>query len=202
MNPKVVENLWVGALVILPILAAGFFLIQGDSILSTNDVMEKTLPKIDSGNSQLASTPADDLRQLIIGGKVGVLEQRFGSVRDVAMRLGVVLTLVADAIGGTIRFFIENEAVTKSLAIAVGTVLVAAFLALAPAVWAAVSPVLLAMAPLLALGAAVAGLVANSAGFSDGLSTQASQLVAIWVFIAFVPLATIGVFAGFKVSAK
>lgn len=53
-----------------------------------------------------------------------------------------------------------------------------------------------------ALGAAIAGLVANSAGFSDGLSVQTSQIVAIWVFVAFIPLATIGVFAGFKVSAK
>jgi len=53
-----------------------------------------------------------------------------------------------------------------------------------------------------ALGAAVAGLVANSAGFSGGLSVQTSQIVAIWVFVAFIPLATIGVFAGFKMSAK
>jgi MFS family permease len=53
-----------------------------------------------------------------------------------------------------------------------------------------------------ALGAAVAGLVANSAGFSDGLSPQSSHFVAIWIFVAFIPLATIGVFAGFKVSAK
>lgn len=53
-----------------------------------------------------------------------------------------------------------------------------------------------------ALGAAVAGLVANSAGFSGGLSAQTSQLVAIWVFVAFIPLATIGVFAGFKMSSK
>jgi MFS family permease len=53
-----------------------------------------------------------------------------------------------------------------------------------------------------ALGAAAAGLVANSAGFSIGLSAQTSQFVAIWVFVAFIPLATIGVFAGFKMSAK
>lgn len=53
-----------------------------------------------------------------------------------------------------------------------------------------------------ALGAAVAGLVANSAGFSGGLSAQTSQLVAIWVFVAFIPLATIGVFTGFKMSSK
>ena len=53
-----------------------------------------------------------------------------------------------------------------------------------------------------ALGAAAAGLVANSAGFSGGLSAQASKLVAVWVFAAFIPLATIGVFAGFKASSK
>lgn len=53
-----------------------------------------------------------------------------------------------------------------------------------------------------ALGAAVAGLVANSAGFSGGLSVQTSQIVATWVFVAFIPLATIGVFAGFKMSVK
>ncbi len=53
-----------------------------------------------------------------------------------------------------------------------------------------------------ALGAAIAGLVANSAGFSGGLSAQTSQFVAIWVFVAFIPLAIIGVFAGFKMSVK
>lgn len=53
-----------------------------------------------------------------------------------------------------------------------------------------------------ALGAAVAGLVANSAGFSDGMSVHTSQTVAIWVFTAFIPPAAIGVFAGFKVSGK
>jgi MFS family permease len=53
-----------------------------------------------------------------------------------------------------------------------------------------------------ALGAAAAGLVANSAGFSGGLSAQTSKLVAVWVFAAFIPLATIGVFAGFKASSK
>ncbi len=53
-----------------------------------------------------------------------------------------------------------------------------------------------------ALGAAVAGLVANSAGFSGGLSEQAARLVAVWVFVAFIPVATIGVFAGFKLSSK
>jgi len=53
-----------------------------------------------------------------------------------------------------------------------------------------------------ALGAAAAGLVANSAGFSGGLSPQTSQTVAVWVFVAFIPVATIGVFAGFKMSSK
>lgn len=53
-----------------------------------------------------------------------------------------------------------------------------------------------------ALGAAVAGLVANAAGFSGGLSQHTSQFVGFWVFVAFIPLATIGVFAGFKMTAK
>ena len=53
-----------------------------------------------------------------------------------------------------------------------------------------------------ALGAAAAGLVANSAGFSGGLSEEAVRSVAVWVFVAFVPVATIGVFAGFKLSSK
>lgn len=53
-----------------------------------------------------------------------------------------------------------------------------------------------------ALGAAAAGLVANSAGFSGGLSEQAARSVAVWVFVAFIPVATIGVFAGVKLSSK
>jgi MFS family permease len=40
-----------------------------------------------------------------------------------------------------------------------------------------------------AIVAAAAGIVANFAGFSDGVSQQSAEVVAFWVFAAFVPLA-------------
>ncbi len=45
------------------------------------------------------------------------------------------------------------------------------------------------------VGAASCGIVANAAGFSEGLSRTAAETVAVWVFLAYVPLALIGVMA-------
>ena len=49
-----------------------------------------------------------------------------------------------------------------------------------------------------AVGAAAAGIVANSSGFSQGLSLEAATSVGVWVFVAFVPLALIGNLAAWK----
>jgi len=43
-----------------------------------------------------------------------------------------------------------------------------------------------------ASGAAAAGIVANAAGFQEGLTTTSAAGVASWLFLAFVPLALIG----------
>jgi MFS family permease len=45
------------------------------------------------------------------------------------------------------------------------------------------------------VGAASCGIVANAAGFSEGLTREAAEVVAVWVFLAFVPLALVGVAA-------
>lgn len=45
------------------------------------------------------------------------------------------------------------------------------------------------------VGAASCGLVANAAGFSEGLTRDAAANVAVWVFLAFLPLALVGVLA-------
>ena len=45
------------------------------------------------------------------------------------------------------------------------------------------------------VGAASCGLVANAAGFSEGLTQDAARNVAVWVFLGFVPLALVGVAA-------
>lgn len=45
------------------------------------------------------------------------------------------------------------------------------------------------------VGAASCGIVANAAGFGEGLTREAAQNVAVWVFLAFVPLALVGVAA-------
>jgi MFS family permease len=46
-----------------------------------------------------------------------------------------------------------------------------------------------------AVGAASCGIVANAGGFSQGLSREAAAAVASWLFLAFLPLAALGVAA-------
>ena len=52
------------------------------------------------------------------------------------------------------------------------------------------------------VGAASCGIVANAAGFSQGLTRAAAQTVAVWVFLAFVPLALVGVAAAIRLVRK
>jgi len=49
-----------------------------------------------------------------------------------------------------------------------------------------------------AVGAALAGLVANTMGFEDGASTQLVREVAFWVFAAFIPMAVFSNYAAWK----
>ena len=53
-----------------------------------------------------------------------------------------------------------------------------------------------------AVGASLAGIVANWAGFSEGLTIDAATSVAFWVFAAFVPLAVFGVLASLRLTAN
>ena len=53
-----------------------------------------------------------------------------------------------------------------------------------------------------ATGSALTGIVANVAGFSQGLSRQAAETVAVWVFLAFIPLALVGVMAAARISRR
>lgn len=52
-----------------------------------------------------------------------------------------------------------------------------------------------------AVGAAATGIVANAAGFDAGLSKATAAAAAPWVFLAFVPLAALGVAAAWRASA-
>jgi len=51
-----------------------------------------------------------------------------------------------------------------------------------------------------AVGAAIAGIIANAGGFSHGLSAATAAGAASWVFVAFLPLAVIGCLAGWKTA--
>ena len=51
-----------------------------------------------------------------------------------------------------------------------------------------------------ALGAAVAGIVANMAGFSEGLTVEAAKQAAFWVFAAFIPLSLVANVAAWKLT--
>jgi MFS family permease len=52
-----------------------------------------------------------------------------------------------------------------------------------------------------AVGAAVAGIIANASGFSEGLSREAAATVASWLFLAFVPLGIVGCLAALRMSS-
>lgn len=51
-----------------------------------------------------------------------------------------------------------------------------------------------------AVGAALAGIVANASGFSEGLSREAAAGVAGWLFLAFVPLGILGCVAALRIA--
>lgn len=51
-----------------------------------------------------------------------------------------------------------------------------------------------------AVGAAIAGIIANAGGFSHGLTAQTAQGAASWLFIAFLPLAAVGCLAGWRTA--
>ncbi|WP_246680158.1 MFS transporter [Mesorhizobium sp. B2-8-9] len=50
-----------------------------------------------------------------------------------------------------------------------------------------------------AVGAALAGIVANASGFSEGLNREAAAGVAGWLFLAFVPLGVFGCLAALRI---
>ena len=52
-----------------------------------------------------------------------------------------------------------------------------------------------------AMGAAMCGIVANWAGFADGVTLEAARTVAFWLFAAFVPLALFGGIAAWRLAA-
>ncbi|MEW6633016.1 MAG: MFS transporter [Pseudomonadota bacterium] len=52
-----------------------------------------------------------------------------------------------------------------------------------------------------AVGAALAGIVANVSGFSEGLNRDAAASVAGWLFLAFVPLGVVGCLAALRLSS-
>lgn len=51
-----------------------------------------------------------------------------------------------------------------------------------------------------AVGAAMAGIIANAGGFSKGLSAETAAGAASWLFIAFLPLAFVGCLAGWRTA--
>lgn len=53
-----------------------------------------------------------------------------------------------------------------------------------------------------AVGAALCGIIANAAGFANGLSGETARHVASWLFIAFVPLTLIGVSAAVRLTMR
>jgi len=53
-----------------------------------------------------------------------------------------------------------------------------------------------------AAGAAITGAVANLLGFSAGLTQESAQAVAVWVFVAGVPLALIGALSAWRLTGS
>ncbi|WP_119392912.1 MFS transporter [Taklimakanibacter lacteus] len=53
-----------------------------------------------------------------------------------------------------------------------------------------------------AVGAAIAGIIANSAGFSQGFTPETAAGAASWLFVAFLPLTLVGCIAGWKTAQR
>jgi MFS family permease len=53
-----------------------------------------------------------------------------------------------------------------------------------------------------AVGAALAGIVANAGGFADGLTREAAGEVVHWLFLAFVPLGIVGLVAAVRIATE
>ena len=53
-----------------------------------------------------------------------------------------------------------------------------------------------------AVGAASAAAVANLVGFSQGLTSQSAQAAGLWVFASVVPVAALGVWCAWRLTAK
>ena len=51
-----------------------------------------------------------------------------------------------------------------------------------------------------AMGAAAVGIVANSAGFAQGMGVDAARAAGLWVFIAFIPVALVANIAAWKLT--
>ncbi|MFZ5720743.1 MAG: MFS transporter [Pseudomonadota bacterium] len=52
-----------------------------------------------------------------------------------------------------------------------------------------------------AAGAAISGVAANLAGFSHGLTEASARAASVWVFVAVIPLALVGTWAAFRLTA-
>ncbi|WP_164772153.1 MFS transporter [Mesorhizobium sp. M2C.T.Ca.TU.002.02.1.1] len=50
-----------------------------------------------------------------------------------------------------------------------------------------------------AVGAAIAGIIANASGFSEGLNRDAAASVASWLYLAFIPLGVFGCLAAMRI---
>lgn len=53
-----------------------------------------------------------------------------------------------------------------------------------------------------AVGAAIAGIIANAGGFAHGLTAETAAGAASWLFVAFLPLAAVGCLAGWKTARR
>jgi hypothetical protein len=53
-----------------------------------------------------------------------------------------------------------------------------------------------------AAGAAISGVAANLAGFSEGLTASSARASSFWVFASVIPLALVGTWAAFRLTGS
>jgi hypothetical protein len=53
-----------------------------------------------------------------------------------------------------------------------------------------------------AAGAAISGVAANLAGFSEGLTVASARSASFWVFASVIPLALLGTWASFRLTGS
>lgn len=140
-----------------------------------------------NGGLAILRAEMENVKQTIGQALIPVLDQLTGAFAPIAQSAG---KLIPEAIQFLQQHADDLKAILAGLGIAIVNVVIPALLTFAPAAWAAVSPILAGAAPVIALGAALAGLILlfkhamdTSAPFAHAVHTLVEQVQLLAVLV-------------------